>query len=221
MPTIDQVRERYLLKAEKNGINDGIATDNYRFCLGFNESQNKFMTLHLQNRGVDDVRYIQKFLTLKYKVSYSSKSKDGKVYNFELPKNYFDIADAEATAKKGECSDTISLFEIRTENYTEIIQDEFNKPSFEWREALFTINSDKLSIYTTDFSISEVLLNYYRYPNQIRLLSEENPESDFDETLPIEWDDKSLDDIISLMVFNFDVNSNNPRYQLQTLRIQK
>jgi hypothetical protein len=53
------------------------------------------------------------------------------------------------------------------------------------------------------------------------LVDETNPESDFDETLNIEWDDKSLDDIISIMVFNLDINENNPRYQLQTLRTQK
>ena len=221
MPTIEQVRERYLLKAEKNGVNDGIAVDRLRFCLLYNEAQNKFLTLHLQNRGVDDVRYIQKFLILKHRVPYSSKSVDGKIYNFELPKDYFDLADAEARAEKGKCKATLNLVEIRTENYTELIQDEFWKPSFEWEETLFTVNSDNLSVYVSDFTISDILLNYYRYPNQIELLNDSNPESDFNENFPIEWDDKSLDDIISLMVFNFDINNNNPRFQLQTMRIQK
>ena len=61
---IEEAKERYIIKAEKNGTNDNLTTDNYRFSLNFNESQNKFLTLHLQNRGVDDVRYIQKFLVL-------------------------------------------------------------------------------------------------------------------------------------------------------------
>jgi hypothetical protein len=126
-----------------------------------------------------------------------------------------------ATAIKGDCITNISLVELQTENLNEILQDEFSKPSFEWQEALYTVNSDKISIYTTDFKIEELSLNYYRYPNQIKLVDETNPESDFDETLNIEWDDKSLDDIISIMVFNLDINENNPRYQLQTLRTQK
>jgi len=220
MATIEQVRERYLVKAEKNGTNDNITTDNYRFCLLFNESQNKFQTLHLQNRGVDDVRYIQNFLVLDNKIPYSSKSE--KKYDFKLPDNYFDLADVQAKAEKNNCQDIISLYEMRTENLNEVLQDEFTKPSFEWREAPFTVNSNNLSIYTDKtFKVNEILLNYYRYPNQIRLLNDENPESGFDENYPIEWDDKSLDDIISLMVFNLDINENNPRYQLQTLRIQK
>jgi hypothetical protein len=217
--TVNQAKERYLIKSEKNGTNDGITVDNLRFCLIFNESQNKFLTLHLQNRGIDDVRYIQKFLVLDKKIPASSKSEDK--YNFELPKDYFDLADVRAKAKKKNCEDTLYLFEVQTENLSEILQDEFNKPSFEWREAPYTINSDKLSIYTDDFSIQNILLNYYRYPNQLELIDEENPESGFNESKGIEWDDKSLDDIISLMVANLDMNENNPRFQLNTLRTQK
>jgi len=220
MATIEQAKDRYLVKAEKNGTNDGITTDNYRFCLLFNESQNKFLTLQLQQRGIDDVRYIQNFLVLDEKIPYSSKSENK--YNFKLPENYFDIADVRANAQKENCIDILNLFELRTENINEVLQDEFQKPSFEWRESLFTVNSDQLSIYTDSiFKVNDILLNYYRYPNQIQLLDEENPESKFNEQIPIEWDDKSLDDIITLMVFNLDINENNPRYQIQPARIQK
>lgn len=216
---IQQAKERYLIKSEKNGTNDGITVDNLRFCLIFNESQNKYLTLHLQNRGVDDVRYIQKFLVLDEKISYTSITQDK--YNFKLPERYFDLADVRAKAKKENCSDFMYLFEVQTENLNEILQDEFNKPSFEWREAPYTVNSDMLSIYTDNFSIPEILLNYYRYPNQIRLVDEENPESEFDNSLPIEWDDKALDDIISMMVVHLDMNENNPRFQTNILRTQK
>jgi hypothetical protein len=221
MTTVYQVKDRYQNKAEKNGTNDGITTDNYRFCLAYNEAQNKFLTLHLQNRGIDDVRYIQKFLILNYKIPYSSNPQDPTLWDFDLPKNYFDLADVTATAKKGVCVTKVSLVELQTENINAILQDEYSKPSFEYEEALYTVNADKISIYTSDFTIEEIALNYYRYPNQIRLIDENNPESDFDLTQLIEWDDKSLDDIVSLMVFNLDINENNPRYQLQTLRIQK
>ena len=219
MATIEQVKERYLVKAEQNGTNDGIAVDNYRFSLLFNEAQNKFLTLHLQNRGVDDVRYIQKFLVLDKNISYSSILQNK--YNFKLPEDYFDLADVRAKAEKGKCKAIIHLQEIQTENLTDLLQDEFYKPSFEWRESLYTVNSDLLSVYVDNFKVSEILLNYYRYPNQMRLINEQDPESIFNENFSVEWDDKSLDDIISLMVFNLDINQNNPRYQLNTLRFQK
>lgn len=219
MITLDEAKERYQIKAEKNGTNDNLTTDNYRFCLNFNESQNKFLTLHLQNRGIDDVRYIQNFLVLDKKIL--PKNTSEKKVNFELPENYFDLSSARATAKKGNCQDTLELIEVQTENINEILYNEYLKPSFAWREAPYTINSNNLSIYTDDFTVQNLLLNYYRYPNQIKLKNPEDPESGFDTTSIIEWDDKSLDDIISLMVFNFDINENNPRYQLNTLRLQK
>ena len=218
MKTVEEVKESYRVKAEKNGTNDNITTDNYRFCLNFNESQKKFLTLHLQNRGIDDVRYIQKFLVLDKNIPPTSTS-ENKV-NFKLPENYFDLSSARAKAQKESCQDLIELVEIQTENLNEIMFNEFLKPSFEWREAPYTINSDQLSIYKDNFTIDSLLLNYYRYPNQIKLQDAENPESDFDST-EIEWDDKSLDDIISLMVANLDMNEGNPRFQINTLRTQK
>lgn len=219
MISFEQVKDRYIIEAEKNATNDNITTDNLRFINLFNRSQNKFLTLHLQQRGVDDIRYVQNFLVLDYSIKNSTKSFDKN--NFTLPLNYFDVADVRAIAKKDNCKDTINLFKLNIENLNEIIDDEFHKTSFEWREAPYTISSNNISIYTYNFEIVEVLLNYYRYPNQIRLVDDNNPESNFDPNFPIEWDDKSLDDIISLMVFNNDINENNPRYQLQTLKIQK
>ena len=219
MATVQQTRDRYLVKSETNGTNDGIAVDNQRFCLLYNEAQNKFLTLHLQNRGIDDVRYIQNFLVLDKKIQAPSKNQDK--YSFILPKDYFDLADVRAKAKKDTCERILQCVEIQTENLNEVLADEFSKPSFEWDEVPYTINSNQLSIYVDNFTISDILLNYYRYPSQIRLINEENPESGFDTNYKIEWDDKSLDDIISIMAMNLDINQNNPRFQLQTLRTQK
>lgn len=220
MTTIEQAFIRYKNKAEKNITNDQTATDRGRFVLLFNETQNKFIETHLQQRGIDDVRYIQKFLKLDEKIPYSSKTQDH--YNFKLPEKYLDLADVRGLASKGKCSNVeINLFEIQIENLSEILQDEFNKPSFKWRESPYTINSDTVSVYVDDFIINHILLNYYRYPNQISLVDPNNPESQFNENIPIEWDDKALDRIISLCAGEFDMNQNNPRFQLQNLRQQK
>lgn len=220
MTTIEQVRDRFLIKSEKNGTNDNIAVDNLTFSLLYNESQNKYLTLQLQQRGVDDVRYIQKFLVLDEKLPYISKLYNKE--NFKLPQNYFDSSAVRCKAKKGKCEHWMHMQEVRTENIEELLTDEFSKPSFEWEESLYTVNNDSLSIYTDGtFTLSDVLLNYYRYPSQLRLVNELDPESKFSSTSKIEWDDKALDDIISLMVFNLDINENNQRFQLQTIRTQK
>lgn len=217
---IEQVFIKYKNKVEKNITNDQASTDRGRFVLLFNETQNKFIEFHLQQRGIDDIRYIQNFLVLDEKIASFAKTQDH--YNFKLPKNYLDLSDVRGLASKSECKDVkINLFEIQTENLSEIIQDEFNKPSFKWRESPYTINANTVSVYVDDFSVDNILLTYYRYPNQISLIDPNDPESEFNELVKLEWDDKALDRIISMCAGEFDINQNNPRYQLQNFRQQK
>lgn len=217
---VEEAYLKYKQKIEKNVTNDGISSSRGSFVLQFNEAQNKWLEFHLQQRGVDDVRYIENFLVLDKKIPYSSKLYDH--YNFLLPKDYLDLADARALASNKVCNNVeISLFEIRTENLNSILQDEFNKPSFKWREAPMTINSNTASVYTDGFSVEQLLLNYYRYPKQIALQNPLDPESKFDENQNIEWDTKSLDRIISLSAGEFDMNNLDQRFQIQNLRTQK
>jgi hypothetical protein len=222
MANIESAYESYLLKVEKNGINDNLSTSRDRFVIAYNEAQNKYTEFHLQNRGIDDVRYIEHLLILDKRISTSSKTSDHQ--DFILPKGYLDLADIRAKGSQGECrGQAIDLFDIkRAENISEILKDEDNKPSFKWREAPYLIASNKVSVYTDNtFSVDEILLSYYRYPTQIALVDPYDPESNFDETLKIEWDAKSLDRIISLTAGEFDLNTNNPRFQVQNARAQK
>lgn len=221
MANIELAYESYLLKVEKNAVNDGISTSRDRFVIAFNEAQNKFTEFTLQNRKVDDVRYIEHLLILDKKVLASSKISDH--YNFPLPVDYLDLASVRGLGSKDTCKNQkLDLFEVQAENLPEILNDEDNKPSFKWREAPYTIASNLINVYTDNtFSVDEILLSYYRYPTQIALIDPYNPESNFDETITIDWDAKSLDRIISLTAGEFDMNTNNPRFQLQNARAQK
>lgn len=221
MSTFEQAYEKTLLKTEKNLTNDNTALDRGRWVLMFNEVQNKFIENTLQNRGSDDVRYIEKFLTLDKNIPYSSKTED--YYNFNLPKDYLDLADARAEASKDKCNGkVIYLTEVRAENLNQKLQDEYYKPSFKWRESLYLTNSNNISVYTLgEFEVSKLLLSYYRYPNQASLKEEDNPESKFNETLLLEWDDKALNRLISMVAGEFDMNESDQRFQIQNIRTQK
>lgn len=222
MAKIEPVYESYLLKVEKNGVNDGLSTSRDRFVIAFNEAQNKYSEFHLQNRGSDDIRYIEHLLVLDKKISTSTKTFDHQ--DFPLPDNYLDLADIRGKGSQGACTkQTIDLVDIKkAENISEIIGDEDNEPSFKWREAPFLIASNKVSVYTNNtFLVDEILLSYYKYPTKIALVDPYDPESKFDESIEIEWDAKSLDRIISLTAGEFDLNTNNPRFQAQNARAQK
>lgn len=221
MLTFEEAYQKTLLKVEKNITNDNSSLDRGRWVLIFNEAQNKFIESHLQNRGVDDIRYIERFLILDKNIPYISKTED--FYNFSLPNNYLDLASVRAVISTNSCKNQIAfLTEVIAENLNEKLQDEYYKPSFKWRESIFTVNSNTISVYTLgDFSVDKILLSYYRYPNQARLLDIDNPDSKLDNTIELEWDDKALDRIISIIATEFDINESDQRFQLQTIRTQK
>lgn len=212
--TVEKTFQKYLEKVEKNGINDNIATDRGKFVNLYNEHQNRYIEWLLDRKGDDDVRYIQKLLIPDKKINPEGKTPE--FFKFKLPLNYFDFSNVYAKASKGECKlQKLDLFEIKEENKNLILQDEFNNPSFFYRESPFTINSEALNVFYTDFTIDNIYLSYYRYPKQISLISPDDPESKFDETKGIEFDDKLVDRIITLCAGGFSLNNNDPIFQAE------
>ena len=211
--TVDQAYEKYIVKVEKNATNDGLSTDKARFVLLFNEEQNRFIENLLDKRGDDDIRYIQNFLKKDKKISTSSKYLDS--FAFPLPADYLDFSSVYANVSRETCTDKrITLYPLKDEDSNQIIPDTYTSPSFKWRESWFTINSNNLSVYTDDFSVDNIILSYYRYPNKIGQLNPNDSESPFIQAT-LEWDDKALDRIITLMVSNFLLSEQNPAFQAQ------
>lgn len=218
--TIQDAYLEYKMKAEKNITNDGLSTDKGRFCMRFNEKQEVYLRNLLQNKGADDVRYAEKFLTTGKPISYSSKTSE--TYNFNLPENFFDLGDIRGIVTKDNCKNQeLYLYEVNPENYTEYLRNENTTPSFKWRESLYSLSENSVKVFYDDFEVNKILLSYYRYPQKIRLIDEDNPESNFNEDFPIEWDDKSTHRIIDLMVLDFDISSANPRMQADAIRLQQ
>lgn len=216
---IEDAYYEYKLKAEKNITNDGLSTDRGRFCMRFNEKQVVFLRNLLQNKGSDDVRYAEKFLNVNKPIPYSTKT--NQTYNFQLPDNFFDLGNVRGVASNSKCKgQELYLYEVNSENYTEELRNEHTKPSFKWRESLYTLSENSVKVFYDDFEVNKILLSYYRYPQKIRLVDEENPESDFNESFQIEWDDKSIHRIIDLCVLDNDISAMNPRIQADNLRFQ-
>lgn len=214
---VETAYQKYLNKVEKNGVNDNISTDRGRFVILYNESQNKIQESLLDRRGEDDIRYIQKLLVSNKEILFENKNEE--YYRFPLPGNYFDFANVYASCSKDGCNgQKVYLFPIKEEDKNEVLQDEFNKPSFLWRESPYTIGSDAINVYYDDFSVDKVYLSYYRYATQIALLDPEDPESQFNENKKIEFDDKLVDRILSLCAGEFELNNEDPFYVQQTQR---
>lgn len=214
--TTNQTYERFIIKINENATTDNISCDKGRFVVMYNNNQNRLVEHYLERKFEDDIRYIQKLLVDDLKISTSSKHLDHQ--DFELPKDFFDNSNLYCLASKGKCQkQKIDCFEIKDDDRNNILSDSNNNPSFKYREAPYHIASDKIKIYTSDeFTIDTAYLSYYRYPQQIGLINPENPESDFNLNNP-EFDDKFVNRVIDLCVADFQLNSDDQKFQMNRM----
>lgn len=210
-----QAYDKYLIKVEKNSVNDNISTDKGRFVKLYNEYQNRFVEYAYEKKNEDDYRYIQSLLTSTYIKPLLIES-DHTL--FKLPVDYFDLSNVSAMASKGQCvNKQLLLNEIKDFNVHLLISDDFYKPSFEYRESFYNLMSDAVKVYKSDFSVDSIDLSYYRYPKQVKLIFPDNPESGFDDSYELEFDDKVIDRVISASAGGFDLNESSERWQLHNL----
>ena len=203
--------EKLMLKLDATG-SQNIAVDNSRAIISLNEAQNRMVEFFLSTKQDDNLRYIQKLLKSQ-EIERTSEKK--LTNNFSLPDDYFDFSSIVGYGSTEKCKGKkFHLYEIKNQNKDEILNDEFNKPSFLYRESPYYISEDSVKIFVDDFKMDKVILDYYRYPVQLRLIDEDNPESDFDEGFQIEFDDKLIDRIVSETVFLIQVNNKESEFQV-------
>lgn len=211
--TTEQAYLKFQIKVNENFETSKIAVDRGRFVIILNESTNKMIENIIDSKKNDEIRYVQKVLVKDFKIPKESSTETADY--FLLPSNYFDFSSAYTKATKNNCKNQrIDLFEIKDDNSIEILQDEFNDSSFIARETPFTFSENNLIVFKKDFINTELLLSYYRYPVQVKLLDDEDPESEFDTNFNPEFDDKFMDRIISMATSEYEVNNENPKYQI-------
>jgi hypothetical protein len=209
---------KFLEKVNKNYTNDNISVDVGRFVSLFNAKQIRYLEYVLEKRNEDDIRYVQKMLVKDRVLSFAGNVVNH--YDFELPTDYFAFVNVQAKAGSGACtSKYINLWEVKNENIHELLQDEYNKPSFKWRETFYSFSSDRITIYVDSFSISEVYLSYYRYPRAVDMSGYIKENGDYSTDMDPEWDDKIVERIIEFCVADFDLNTENlQRYQFDNAK---
>lgn len=219
--TASEIYDKYILKAEKNSVNDNISTDKQRFAEIYNEYSIRYFDYVRSLKNEEEMRRIEGLLIKDFKINKSKKERDH--FSFEIPENYLDLSSVYALGSKGNCTgkkiDLIKeVLDIERNLY---LMDENTKPSFEYRESFYTMGSGYINVFVTDFSIDSTILSYYRYPRKITLTDPENPESNFDDTYDLDFDERSINKIISAAVSGFDVNNNSDRWQLNNIFAKK
>ena len=217
MTTTEQAFIKFQIKINETYESSKIGIDRGRFVILYNEAQNKMVEFILSKKNTDDYTYIQNILVPNKKLPRLTSINDADV--FEMPEDLLNLSSAYSTATQGKCKDAkIFLFDIKDDNKTEVLQDEFNKPSFLAREAPMSIADNKLYLYKDNFTHNNLFLSYYRYPKQIKLLDPDNPESQFDPNINPEFDDLLLDRILSMAASEFEINTESQKFQVDRMR---
>lgn len=119
---------------------------------------------------------IDDFQVLLKKVPLQLQKKDKYYESYDLPKDYLLFKRIDVKAKKG-CCESVDMIVYLTEqaNINLILNDEFRKPSFEWRETVCTLMDNKIQIWTNnEFDIESAELVYYMMPPEIELANTYN-----------------------------------------------
>tara|TARA_R100000656_G_scaffold124883_1_gene104195 strand:- start:827 stop:1492 length:666 start_codon:yes stop_codon:yes gene_type:complete len=213
-----EIYDSFIIKANENGQTDNIAVEKAKFAILYNEASVKFVEWVLDKRNEDDIRYLAP-ISVPDKITEISGTTKHQLA--PLPSDYLGFGNINAKATSECCvSVDMELYEIKVENENTILNDQHSKPSIEYREAPFYIKQGEIKILVDNFKIDEVDLMYYKYPKQIELNDPEDPESGFkDADEDMDFDKKAIDRIISIAVSDYNLNTNNPKFQADKSRV--
>lgn len=212
-----EVYTRYIIKAEENGTNDVVTVSKDRFVQTINEAYIRITEYFYEKKNDDDFRYLQPLLVDDKPIQKSSKHSDHII--FDLPDDYLNFSNVWGVGSNKTCSNQkFDLFEIKDLDRNVILNDEFNSPSFKYREAPFNFANNTIRVFVDGFSIDKIYLSYYRYPRKLQLIDPENPESQLDDSYELDYDEKVINRIVDLALKEFDTNNSNERFQVNQMR---
>lgn len=204
MTTLDAYKT-FIIKMNESATSRGMAVNKGKFVVLFNRNYLKVVNKYLQNKSTDEVDKIRGLLKSGEVLNHTTSSENSA--DFKLPDNYleYDNFRTLASTKEG-CSDFISIFPVKGRDIQQVLTDEYNKPSFFAREAPFRVTSDGVKIYTDNFKIDRVELDYYKEPKKIRVMDEYDPESKIIEDT-FEVSDVVIEQVISLVVVEYSTSN--------------
>ena len=216
--TIQEADLRSLQKNEQNLANGGIKLDPGRFVLLFNEAQDRLIRYYLNRKDDETIRSIQTLLIYWKSLNKINHIDDPESTSFDLPDDYLWFSNIKgAFSYKGcEVGDFV-MWEAKNENVHELLGDDNNKPSFDYRETFYTIGDGKVVVYENGFRTDEVRMTYYRNPVRVDLAGYINAAGERSTDIDPELPDPLVEEILDMVAKQFNLNEN----ELQRYRFDK
>lgn len=217
---VSDAYKTFLLKMNEAATSRGVAVNKGKFCVLFNKNYLTVVNEYLEEKGSDEIDKIKELLVPYKQLQHLSK---GQNYDsFTLPKDYMEYSNFEvrATSDQG-CSDQIKIFPVKSREVQNILQDQYNKPTFFYREAPFTLALDSIRIYTDRFEVEDVYMDYYKEPRKISLINSSDPESNFIDN-EFEASDFIINKVIDRTVVEYSLSHEDyNKYQAESSNIKQ
>ena len=216
---VEEVYIRFVDIVNRNMTNNNVNVDKIRFIFLFNSASIKYLSWILEKKNEDAIRQVASFLVPDFELKASEK-----LYYFDkfsLPKDYFDLSNVSVFASSGSCiNQKLITFEAKSENTEELLADENNKPSFEYRETFYFTASDKLVVYKDNFTIDSAYLSYYRYPNKVDIEGYFKEDGVASVSINPEFSDRAIEKILLIMAKDFTATNGDVNgFQINQARL--
>lgn len=185
-----------LEKVNRNDTNSNIHVPRGKFVNIYNQQRIIWMADRLDNdKSSQSLDELENLLENDVELSYIDKKRDHA--RFQLPTDFHEFSSAYCISSKGECTDRpLIVWNIKSSDKNVLLQDENNKPSFEYEETLALINKAMVNVYFTDFTVDELYLTYYREPNKIDLIGYINLDGSQSTNIDPDLPDSQVDEIL-------------------------
>ena len=100
------------------------------------------------------------------------------------------------------------MWEAKNENVHELLGDDNNRPSFDYRETFYTIGDGKVVVYEEGFRTEEVRMTYYRNPVRVDLAGYINAAGERSTDIDPELPDPLVEEILDMVAKQFNLNEN-------------
>lgn len=199
---------RALQRAEENLTNGGLTLDKGRFVNLFNDSQIRLVRSILDRKNDDRIRDIQKLVVFDRILEVKGAYVDRALYS--LPDDYFAFSNVRMKFRRGDCvAVDFNIHEAKNENVHKLLADEFNKPSFDYRDTFYVIGEDGVNVFVDDFTCEQVKLTYYRYPTNVDISGYIRSDSTQSKDIDPELSDELVDEILNMVQRQFALNKND------------
>lgn len=213
--------KRFQLKTSSLANSDNIDIGPGEFVLIYNEQQNKWYESKFKGRSskfvIDDV---QTLAARDFPLVLVGTTEDYQEY--DLPNDYLDYINAHAKATRDSCKRRMKLWQALLPNKEIVFNDDYNNPSFDYKESFITVSADKLQVYKTDFILDSVFLTYYRYPKGIDIAGYTKVDQTASVNIDPELVDEYVNEIIDWCTAEVDRSFRDPNsYQLSVDRLNR